>query len=70
LKAQVDKATPEIKARLEKELAPDKEDREALQKSLTEMKTATEKSWDDLKSSINQIQEDWQKSQNSGEKSK
>ena len=65
LKAQVDKATPELKARLEKELASSKDDLDTLQKNLGEMKTATEKAWDDLKGTINQIQEDWQKPQKS-----
>jgi hypothetical protein len=62
LKAKVDKAAPELKANLEKELAAAKENLDAFQKSLAEMKTATEKAWDDLKSTVSQIQEGGQKS--------
>jgi hypothetical protein len=70
LKAQVAKASPELKAKLEKELAEAKDNLDTFQKSLGEMKAATEKAWDDLKSTINQIQEDEQKSQKPEEKGK
>ena len=62
LKLQVAKAAPEVKARLEKELAEHQQDFDTLQKDLAELKTSTGKAWDELKSSIIQLQEKGQKS--------
>ena len=66
LQAKIDKAAPEVKARLEKELSEARQDLDTLNKSLEEMKTATAKAWDDLKSNLNEIQEKWQKSEKEG----
>jgi Holliday junction resolvase RusA-like endonuclease len=70
LKGQFDKAAPEMKARLEKELGASKKDLDALEKNLADMKTATGKAWEDMRNSVNQTVENWQKSQKSEKEGK
>ena len=68
LKGQVDKAAPELKATLEKELGEANKDLDTLQKKLEDMKTATGKAWEDMKKNLNQTLQDWQKSGEKPEK--
>jgi hypothetical protein len=70
LRGKVDKATPAVKARLEKELGGAKQDLDTFDKSLEEMKTATAKAWDNLKNDLNQIEAEGQKSEKSENKGK
>ncbi len=62
MKGQFDKATPEMKARLAKEMAEAHKDLDILQKNLEDMKTATDKAWEEIKAKANQALEDWEKS--------
>ena len=61
LKGQVDKASPELKARLNQELEEAKQNIGTLQKNLEDVKTATGKVWEDMKGNLNQTLQDWQK---------
>jgi flagellar motility protein MotE (MotC chaperone) len=63
MKGQLDKASPELRARLEKEMLESKRDLENLLKSLAALETATGKAWEEMKGGVSQALENLQKSQ-------
>ena len=68
LKGKVEKAAPELKSWLQKEIATMQQRVDALEKKLKDVTTASDKAWEELQGGINQALETWQKSYDESEK--